>query len=132
MCADARDGGEAVPRQVSAAPAKRIRNGTAKERRRETGFIWKTPTILRVSLHERFWSVLLPARSARASNPRSARVTSGRSRLPDGPAEHHVVVLVRQVVAVGHVVAEEGAEPPVDGGLLARLQRHHVFLPGVV
>src|SRR3954452_17289948 len=52
-------------------------------------------------------------------------------RLTDGPAEHHVVVLVRQVVAVGHVVAEERAEPPEDAGLLAGRERNEVFLAGV-
>src|SRR4051812_39103504 len=52
-------------------------------------------------------------------------------RLTDGPAEHHVVVLVRQVVAVGHVVAEERAEPPEDAGLLAGRERNEVFLARV-
>src|SRR4051812_21603606 len=44
----------------------------------------------------------------------------------DFPAEHHVVVLVGQVVAVRDVRAGEGAEPARDVGLLARVQRDHV------
>src|SRR4051794_34955758 len=50
----------------------------------------------------------------------------------DFPAEHHVVVLVGQVVAVRDVRAGEGAEPARDVGLLARVQRDHVFLGRVV
>src|SRR3954453_12663290 len=49
-------------------------------------------------------------------------------RLADGPAEHHVVVFVRQVVAVGHVVADEGAEPAEHAGLLAALEGGDVVL----
>src|SRR3954465_10632747 len=52
-------------------------------------------------------------------------------RLADGPAEHHVVVFVRQVVAVGHVVADEGAEPAEHAGLLATLERNNVVLARV-
>src|SRR3954467_1710590 len=60
-----------------------------------------------------------------------------RSNLPalrgqDLPAEHHVVVLVGQVVAVGHVRAGEGPEPARDVRLLARVERDHVLLGGVV
>src|SRR3954463_13324675 len=50
----------------------------------------------------------------------------------DLPAEHHVVVLVGQVVAVGHVRAGEGPEPARDVRLLARIQGDHVLLGGVV
>src|SRR3954469_25703924 len=46
----------------------------------------------------------------------------------DGPAEHHVVVLVGEVVAVGHVVAGERPEPAPDLALLARLEGDQVFL----
>src|ERR1700750_231877 len=53
-------------------------------------------------------------------------------RRHDLPAEHHVVVLVGQVVAVGHVRAGEGPELPRDDDLLARVERDHVLLARVV
>src|SRR4051812_27957710 len=52
-------------------------------------------------------------------------------RLTDGPAEHHVVVLVRQVVAVGHVVAGERAGPPEHAGRLGGRERSELFRAGV-
>src|SRR6478672_6126905 len=53
-------------------------------------------------------------------------------RREDLPAEHHVVVLVGQVVAVRHVRAGEGPESAGDDDLLARVQGDHVLLAGVV
>ena len=50
----------------------------------------------------------------------------------NGQAEHHVVVLVRQVVAVCNVVTRERPEAPEDLNGLAGIQRYHVFLAGII
>src|SRR5438270_9113944 len=50
----------------------------------------------------------------------------------DFPAEHHGVVFVGQVVAVGHVLAREGAEVTVEHHRLGRVHRDDVILAGVV
>src|ERR1051326_3280468 len=50
----------------------------------------------------------------------------------DRPTKHHVVIFVRQIVAVGHVVAREGPEAPKELHGLAGIQRDHVFLAGIV
>src|SRR5262245_59330108 len=47
--------------------------------------------------------------------------------LHDLPAEHHRVILVRQVVAVRHVGPEERAEVPEEIDGLTRSERNHVF-----
>ena len=73
-----------------------------------------------------------PALPALPGGPvaRQRRLVRGgvaRSR-EDLPAEHHVVVLVREVVAVRHVRAGEGTERAVKRHRLARVERDHVHL----
>src|SRR4029079_5061772 len=48
-----------------------------------------------------------------------------------GPAKHHVVILVSEVVAMCDVGSRERAEVAVELNFLARLQRDHVFAPDV-
>ena len=50
-----------------------------------------------------------------------------RGRSGDLPAEHHGVVLVGQVVAMGHVRPDEVAEPAVDDHRFARIERNDVL-----
>src|SRR4051794_3813013 len=50
----------------------------------------------------------------------------------DRPAEHHVVVLMRQVMAMRHVIAAEGPEPPEESHLLSGIEGNHVFFARIV
>src|SRR4051794_12713 len=50
----------------------------------------------------------------------------------DRPAEHHGVVLVGEVVAVGDIGAREVADPAVDDHRLARVEGHQVLAGDVV
>src|SRR5680860_737460 len=53
-------------------------------------------------------------------------------RLGDLPAEHHGVVLVRQVVTVRHVGPGEVPESAVHDHRLTRVERDQVFAPDVI
>src|SRR3954454_11977595 len=50
----------------------------------------------------------------------------------DLPAEHHVVVLVGEVVAVRDVRAREGPEAARDDDILVGVEGDHVLLAGVI